>query len=83
LPASLPLVDPNEGAHGGNRVSPVKRAPEGRKAKKGRPGRYYRAANALVEQILGTVGLAGKKRRPGVSRKLRKIREAAAVELGP
>src|SRR5207237_6610229 len=52
-----------------------------RKAKEGRPGRCYRAANVLVGEILRTLAFPGKKRGSGIGRKFRKIREAAAPQL--
>src|SRR6266511_63432 len=52
-------------------------------AKKGRPGRCYRAANVLLGWRLAPVLLAGKKGRPVTSRKFRKVRETSPRELGP
>src|SRR5215468_8021056 len=57
LPASLPLVDPSEGAHGGNRVSPVTRSgPLTRPAQRGRPGRCYRASERPFDDEITHVG---------------------------
>jgi hypothetical protein len=94
-PAPLPLVDPNEGAHGGSRASPVKRARRRRATRKcarhdsnmrplppqGRTGlRWHRIARAAFSYA-GFEGFTRKPPRMGCAAPFLDVRRAVGVEM--
>src|SRR5919202_1921205 len=67
----------------GSTSAPTPGKPASSTAKKGRPGRCYRAANVLVEGSLCGARLPSKEGHPHSSRNFRKVHESTPGELGP